>query len=110
MNTKQLSAIAIDSHGDSGDDDYFSSDLDDETIKLFWGRYNVPALVLHSEKDQYVPEGVNQTALNKKYQAANRHISPLSCVVPGANHAVEEPEAQKFLSKRVVEFLRELEN
>ncbi|KAF4472310.1 UPF0613 [Fusarium albosuccineum] len=88
-----------------GDDDYFSSDLDEETIKKNWSRFEKPVLVLHSEKDEYVPERIDQAARNKQYREANPVVSPLSGLIPGASHTVDQPEAQDWLSKRVVEFL-----
>ncbi|KAM5345372.1 hypothetical protein ACJ41O_011234 [Fusarium nematophilum] len=88
-----------------GDDDYFSSDLDAETITKFWSRFEKPVLVLHSEKDEYVPDRIDQAAKNKQYREANPVVSPLSGLIPGASHTVDQPEAQEWLSKRVLEFL-----
>ncbi|KAI5459859.1 hypothetical protein BGZ63DRAFT_415318 [Mariannaea sp. PMI_226] len=89
-----------------GDDDYFSQDLDDETVKKFWGRFNKPVLVMHSGNDEYVPQRVDQDASNRRYQAASPFVSPLSGLIPGANHAVEQPEAQQWFAVRVAEFLK----
>lgn len=89
-----------------GDDDYFSSDLDDETVKKFWGRFTKPVLVLHSAKDEYIPPFVNQEEMNKRYRAQNPLVSELSGLIPGAGHGVDEPEAQEWLAKTVIEFLK----
>ncbi|KAJ4264921.1 hypothetical protein NW762_005164 [Fusarium torreyae] len=88
-----------------GDDDYFSSDLDDEVVAKNWSRFQKPVLVLHSEKDEFVPERIDQVACNKKYKTLNPAVSALSGLIPGAGHTVTEPEAQEWLSKRVIEFL-----
>ncbi|KAH7143915.1 hypothetical protein EDB81DRAFT_796790 [Dactylonectria macrodidyma] len=91
-----------------GDDDYFSDDFDDETISKFWARFQKPVLALHSAEDEYVPDRVDQAALNKRYQNASAMVSPLSGVIPGASHTVAEPEAQKWFAKRVGDFLATL--
>ncbi|KAH6890516.1 hypothetical protein B0T10DRAFT_605996 [Thelonectria olida] len=91
-----------------GDDDYFSADLEDEKVKTFWSRFQKPVLVLHSGDDEYVPEKVDQAASNKRYQAASSLVSPLSGLIPGASHTVDEPEAQEWFAKRVGEFLKTL--
>ncbi|KAJ4224865.1 hypothetical protein NW759_005573 [Fusarium solani] len=88
-----------------GDDDYFSSDLDEERVAANWARFEKPVLVLHSGNDEYVPERVDQAARNKKYQELNPVVSPLSGLIPGASHTVDQPEAQEWLTKRVIEFL-----
>lgn len=95
-------------NGNRGADDYFSSDLDDQTVHNFWSRFNKPVLVLHSEKDEFVPARVDQAAINKKYQAASSLVSPLSGLIPGTGHTVLQEEARDWLAGRVVEFLRTL--
>ncbi|KAI8715426.1 hypothetical protein NCS52_01050200 [Fusarium sp. LHS14.1] len=92
-----------------GDDDYFSSDLDEERVAANWAKFEKPVLVLHSGNDEYVPERVDQAARNKKYQELNPVVSPLSGLIPGASHTVDQPEAQEWLTKRVIEFLGTLE-
>lgn len=74
----------------------------------FWGRFNVPVLVLLSEEDEYVPAHVNQLALLKKYQRCNAYVSELSGYIPDANHAVVLPDSQKWLAKTVVKFLQDV--
>lgn len=98
--------IKVIDYVDRGADDYFSSDLDDETVAGFWGRFSKPVLVLHSEKDEFVPPRVDQAALNRKYQAASPFVSPLSGLIPGTGHTVLQEEAREWLAKRVIEFLR----
>lgn len=89
----------------SGDDDYFSSDLDEETVQRVWGRFTKPVLVVHSADDEYVPKTIDQRALNKRYQAANPLVSSLSDLIPGASHAVQKDAAREWLAKRVLRFL-----
>ncbi|KAH6604284.1 hypothetical protein Trco_007730 [Trichoderma cornu-damae] len=91
-----------------GADDYFSSDLDDQTVKKFWGRFDKPVLVLHSEKDEFVPPKVDQAALNKKFQQASPFVSSLSGLIPETGHTVLQEEAQEWLAERVIDFLRTL--
>ncbi|KOS18980.1 UPF0613 protein [Escovopsis weberi] len=89
-----------------GDDDYFSSDLDDATVQEFWSHFKRPVLVLHSEKDEFVPPHIDQAALNEKWQKASPYVSPLSGLIPGAGHTVKDAEAQTWLAERAVQFLR----
>jgi pimeloyl-ACP methyl ester carboxylesterase len=92
----------------SGDDDYFTSDLDDATVKRVWGRFEKPVLVLHSEKDEFVPSKVDLPALNQRYQDANPVVSKLSGLIPEASHAVQGDESRQWLSQRVQDFLQEI--
>ncbi|KAL7947344.1 hypothetical protein V8C42DRAFT_317522 [Trichoderma barbatum] len=91
-----------------GADDYFSSDLDDQTVNKFWGRFSKPVLVLHSEQDEFVPPTIDQAVLNKRFQAASSFVSPLSGLIPATGHTVLQEEAREWLAGRVVEFLRTL--
>jgi pimeloyl-ACP methyl ester carboxylesterase len=88
-----------------GDDDYFSSDLDDAVVAKFWSRFKQPVLVLHSAEDEFIPEHVDQVALNKRYRDANPNVSSLSGLIPGTGHTVREPEARELLAQKVAEFL-----
>ena len=90
-----------------GDDDYFSSDLDDETVARVWGRFTKPVLVLHSEKDEFVPSHVDSAALNKRYRDANPVVSSLSGLVPGAGHTVQNDQGRAWLAQRVQAFIAE---
>lgn len=92
----------------SGDDDYFSTDIDDATVNKFWSYFKVPALVLHSGKDEYISDSIDQEAENRRYQRANPLVSKLSCVVPNATHGLDEPESQQFVANKLVEFLKTL--
>ena len=89
----------------SGDDDYFSSDLEDQQVKRYWGRFKKPVMALHSEKDEFVPDSIDQAALNKRFQEASPMVSSLSGLIPGTGHTVLETEAREWLAKRVAAFL-----
>ncbi|RCI16679.1 hypothetical protein L249_2960 [Ophiocordyceps polyrhachis-furcata BCC 54312] len=91
-----------------GDDDYFSSDLDGETVARFWSRFTKPVLVLHSERDEFVTPNIDQAALNARYRKANPLVSCLSGLIPGTGHTVLEDEARQWLARRVEEFLSTL--
>lgn len=93
----------------SGDDDYFSSDLEDDKVKRYWGRFHKPVLVLHSGKDEFVPKSIDQEALNKRYRDANPMVSSLSGLIPNTGHTVEEDEARGWLAVRVGKFLETLQ-
>ncbi|KAG6006624.1 hypothetical protein E4U21_006846 [Claviceps maximensis] len=92
-----------------GDDDYFSTDLDDETVRKYWSRFNKPVLALHSANEEYVPDFVDQITENQRFQKANHMVSPLSGLIPEASHQVLEESAREWLGQRVIEFLQTLE-
>lgn len=92
----------------SGDDDYFSADLEDEKVKKYWGRFQKPVMALHSEKDEFIPEYVDQVALNKRYKDASPMVSPLSGLIPNTGHTVLEDEPREWLAAKVIEFLTTL--
>jgi hypothetical protein len=93
-----------------GDDDYFSSDLPAEKVAEFWGNIRSKVLILPSEKDEHVPEGIDVRSLIGKWMASCRPLiaSELSGLIPGANHRVEQPDAQQWLAERVIGFLEEV--
>ncbi|KKP07893.1 hypothetical protein THAR02_00101 [Trichoderma harzianum] len=91
-----------------GDEDYFSSDLDNATVKKIWSRFDKPVLVLHSAKDENVPRHVDQKRLNKLYQEAGAQVSSLSDLIPNTGHTVRRDSAREWLGERIVEFLKTL--
>lgn len=101
-------SLTIENATCSGDDDYFSSDLEDDKVKRYWSRFQRPALVLHSEKDEFVSKHVDQAALNKKYREAGPNVSPLSGLIPNTGHTVLNDEARQWLAEKVAEFLQTL--
>ena len=96
--------------GRSGEDNYFSPDLPDDTARGFWQRVDKPTLILHSEKDEFVPESLDKDALVKHWTTLCRPgiASGLSGTIPGGGHRVEEPDAEAWLGNTVVKFLRNI--
>ncbi|KAL6901052.1 DUF1749 domain-containing protein [Trichoderma evansii] len=91
-----------------GDEDFFSSDLDETMVKTIWSRFDKPVLVLHSEKDENVPRNVDQKKLNKLYQQAGAQVSSLSDLIPNTGHTVRRDSAREWLGERVIKFLETL--
>jgi hypothetical protein len=94
----------------SGDDDYFSSDLDVTTLDATFGRINKPILISPSENDEMVPPAVDKHSLLQRWIQAspNGLISQLSGLNPGADHTLSTLNAQQWFAERLVEFLRSL--
>lgn len=91
-----------------GDDDFFSSDLDDDTLAASFGRFKSPVLVLFSEEDEFMPKHIDTAALIKRWSGFCRApgaISDLSTTIPGAAHNVRQPEARVLMVDRVAKFL-----
>jgi len=93
-----------------GDDDFFSSDLDDERLAGTFGGLTRPTLVVPSEDDEMVPPAVDKDGLLRRWirVAPEGIVSGLSGLVPGADHALSESGPQKWFVERVVDFLRKL--
>ena len=70
-----------------------------------WSRFDKPFLVLHSAEDEYVPSHVDKKGLVDSWRKANSLMSPLSGVIPGANHTVDADESRAWLASAVIEFL-----
>lgn len=89
----------------SGNDDYFSSDLDQDVVSKVWGRFDKPFLVLHSAEDEYVPSYIDKKGLVEGWRKENPRMSPLSGAIPGANHTVDSEESRAWLADAVTKFL-----
>lgn len=94
----------------SGEDNYFDPDRPDDVVAPFWHRVDKPILILHSGKDEYIPPHVNKEALIQRWKSLCRPgiASELSGLIPGANHRVEEKEAEEWLVNTVVKFLQSI--
>jgi hypothetical protein len=94
-----------------GDDDLFSSDLDDATLAGTFGKLRVPTLVVPSEDDEMTPRTVHKQGLLEKWTRAapTGIVSRLSSLNPEADHILSEDKAQKWFVKRVTRFLKGLE-
>lgn len=93
-----------------GDDDYFSSDLDDATLLETFGRITKPTLILISENDEMVPPTVDKIALFRRWSEASAArgrsmVSSFSGLVPGADHALTDQVSQDEVAQRVLFFL-----
>jgi len=94
-----------------GDDDFFSSDLDDETLSKKFGNMDKPTLIVPSENDEMVPPTVDKVKLLLRWidAAPQWAVSNLSELNPGADHVLSDEGAQKWFAKRVVRFLKDLD-
>ncbi len=97
-------------NGDSGDDDYFSSDLSDERLAAIWGKLEQRVLILPSEKDEWVPEHVDVMGMVARWKSFCQPgiASELSGLIPGANHRVDNEDGQAWLADRIARFLAEI--
>ncbi|KAK9330547.1 hypothetical protein V1520DRAFT_340074 [Lipomyces starkeyi] len=75
-----------------GDDDFFSSDIEDEVLKTTFGIIDVPLLVLYSGSDEFVPETVHKEHLINRWKAITSEDSwsSHSGVVKGGKHNLGE--------------------
>ncbi|KAK1982861.1 hypothetical protein LZ30DRAFT_26821 [Colletotrichum cereale] len=90
-----------------GDDDYFSSDLDDVTLERKFGRVDGPILFLPGERDEMVPPSVDKQELLGRWCRACPAgiVSGLSGHVPGADHALSGSEACDWVGATVRKFV-----
>lgn len=102
-----------------GDDDYFSSDLPDETLAKTFGGIpkSTPIMFLWGAEDPYVPPSVDKEALLRRWTEAIRTGGGVvddrnGGVVRGAHHNLnDDPEdVVQDLVARVVRFVQGLES
>lgn len=102
-----------------GDDDYFSTDLEDAVLKGTFGRIpkSTPVMFLLGGEDPYVSRRVSKSGLLKRWTDIIRQGGGVvddvnGGVVEGAHHnLVGDPdEVVQDLVKRVVNFLARIEN
>ncbi|KAI9875428.1 MAG: hypothetical protein M1830_008476 [Pleopsidium flavum] len=102
-----------------GEDDYFSSDLEDEQLQNTFGRLPArsPLCILYSESDEYVPEFVDREAVvNRWMEFVRLGVGVVdekhSGLLKDATHSLNGNPAEvvQDLIKRVVGFLQRLEN
>jgi hypothetical protein len=93
-----------------GDDDYFSSDLDDTTLVKTFGKLKKPTLIMSSENDEMVPQNVDKVALLRRWTdaAPTGLVSDLSGINPGADHGLSGEEAREWFADRAMRFLHTL--
>ena len=100
-----------------GEDDYFSSDLDDERLWSTFGRLGKTSKrisFLYSGNDQYVSSTIDKAKLVDKWHKHVRRgkgmIDESSGVVQGASHTLKEGgEPLEDLTRRIIGFLERLE-
>jgi alpha-beta hydrolase superfamily lysophospholipase len=90
-----------------GDDDYFSADLEEATIKAKFGRVDRPILILPGEEDELVPSFVDKKELLSRWVQAcpEGTVSKLSALVPKADHEISHPEAQERVCDSIMPFI-----
>ena len=102
----------------AGEDDYFSSDFDDERLRGTFGKLGhtkTPMCILYGAKDSFVPEGVNKVELVEKWKRHIRDgggvVGEGSGVVPEMSHTVKElgPPLDDMI-KRIYKFLLRIED
>ena len=100
-----------------GEDDYFSSDFDDERLSRTFGQLGKTGkrvMFLFSGNDQYVPSAIDKSKLvdqwHKHVKQGGGRIDEGSGVVQGASHTLKEGgQPLENLVRRVVCFLDRLE-
>lgn len=108
--------LSLASPGKDGADDFFSSDLGEESLARTFGAVpeGVRVCVLFSGKDEYVPEAVDKEALVKRWRGVmeergkgGQWDGEFGGVVPGASHNLGKSAEGVVddLCRRVVGFL-----
>ena len=101
----------------NGEDDYFSSDFDDERLRTVFGKLGKTGKrisFLFSGSDQYVPGTIDKSKLVESWhehvRSVGGKIDEGSGIVRGASHTLKEGgEPLENLVGRVVGFLERLE-
>ncbi|CRK15560.1 hypothetical protein BN1723_010711 [Verticillium longisporum] len=91
-----------------GDDDFFSSDIRDDTLDTTFGRFDRPVLLMPAGEDELVPSTVDKEKLLARWMKACPHglVSPLSAVNPTSDHSVTDSMAQGWMLERIMSFLK----
>ncbi|KAF8937358.1 hypothetical protein EDD21DRAFT_302438 [Dissophora ornata] len=90
-----------------GDDDMFSSDIPFEKMQALFGQVKTPLVMVHSGKDEYVPDHINKVQLVSQLTAACPS-SLGAAVLPDADHAISDQASQVRFCEVVVQFLRQV--
>ena len=117
MSARRWISLASPGPAHEGEDDFFSSDFDDERLsKIFeqLGKTGKRITFLYSGSDQYVPSAIDKPKLVEKWHEHVKRgggiVDEGSGVVPGASHTLKEGgEPLKALVERVIGFLDRLE-
>ncbi|KAL9631214.1 MAG: hypothetical protein Q9164_006011 [Protoblastenia rupestris] len=114
VTAKRFLSLASPGPDHVGEDDYFSSDLGEERLKMTFGKIGglgVRVAFLFGERDQYVPDHVDKDKLVESWQEYVKKgggvVDEVSGVLPGATHTLKEGGvAVEELTKRVNEYLK----
>ena len=101
----------------AGEDDYFSSDFNDERLKRTFGKAGSRGTrlsILYSGNDQYVPDAVDKVGLVEKWikhiQEGGGVVDEDAGIIPGATHTLKGGgEPTEDLKRRVLGFIDRLE-
>lgn len=101
----------------AGEDDYFSSDFDDERLRGTFGKIGstgTPMLILYSGSDAHVPENLDKQLLLDRWSRIINEgggvVDPRSAIIPGASHTLKElGQPTKDVFERVNVFLKRVE-
>ena len=101
-----------------GEDDYFSSDLDDSKLERTFGRLGkagAKIMFLYSGEDQYVPDAVDKGKLVRRWHEHVKRgggvIDPRSGIIEEASHTLQEGgDGLDDLVTRVLGFLSTCES
>jgi len=91
--------------GKMTDDDMFSSDLKDGQLKEKLDCVDVPALLIFSGSDEYVPKTVDTKLLAKRMKDAMKSEDVEAIILDGADHAASSPDSVAALVNAVSKFL-----
>ena len=102
----------------NGEDDYFSSDLEDERLETTFGKLGksrARLMFLYSGEDQYVPDEIDKTKLVESWHCHVKKgggtLDQESGIVEEASHTLEEGgEGVEDLVGRVLGFLKRCES
>ncbi|KAF9167899.1 hypothetical protein DFQ26_002647 [Actinomortierella ambigua] len=102
-----MSAYRFNSLGSvGGDDDMFSSDTPAETLQALYNKVDIPLVMVHSGRDEYIPAHVDKDALVQKLSAACPTCQE-AVVLPDADHAISDPCLQTVFCEGLISFLKD---
>lgn len=93
-----------------GDDDYFSSYISDDQLKLTFGKVKKPLLSLYGTHDEFVPKSVDRQKLVDRWQTVCdvKYWSKYSKLLAGASHTVEDSNAVEDMLDTIEKFIATL--
>jgi pimeloyl-ACP methyl ester carboxylesterase len=92
-----------------GDEDFFSSDLLAGTLsRHFAALVGTPTVFVIGEQDETMPSEVDKPALLQRFCKACPSASPRSRILAGANHCIEDGEAERAFVTLVVDVVQDV--